>query len=334
MRRLSLFGLLFGLTLATLLITWQGWPEIAGVIQIAGWSVVWLPIYYFIPLGCALLSWWYLFPQMCRPQLGFSLYCMWINFAVNWLLPVAQVGGEVARVRLLLKRKFPASEAIASIVGDQTLQLISQALYALTGIVLLGLTPLSHSAASNSGEGSSPLLVVLLASLVILGSLSFGVYWVQQQGIFKLFSRVARKFPTLSSNDTLGDQAALVDNAIVGMYERRDRLLIACVWRFGFRLLAAGETWLALRFLGHPVGVIDALILESLGQAVRSAAFLLPGGLGAQEGGLMAIGAVLGIPVNLSLSLSLCKRIRELAIGVPGLIALQLEEGKGIWGRS
>ncbi|NET10539.1 MAG: TIGR00374 family protein, partial [Symploca sp. SIO2B6] len=304
MKRFSVLGLLVGLALLTLLVTWQGWTRITEVLQVIGWRVVWLPTYFLVPLGCALLSWWYLFPPNPRPRLTLSAYCTWINFAVNWLLPVAQVGGELARIRLLIKRKFPPGEAIASVVGDQTLQIISQALYALMGVILLTLTQ-SHGSTINLQKHSLPLFLLVGGSLVVLTLISAGLYWLQHQGLFQLFSKIARKFPAFGT-ETLNAQATTLDEAIMAMYQRRDRLLIATLWRIGFRLLAAGETWLTLRFLGYPVGLIDALILESLGQAVRSAAFLLPGGLGAQEGGLMAIGAVLGIPINLGLSLSLC----------------------------
>ncbi|MEB3232070.1 MAG: flippase-like domain-containing protein, partial [Leptolyngbyaceae bacterium] len=263
------------------------------------------------------------------PNLRLSAYCTWINFAVNWLLPVAQVGGEIARVRLLLKRQFAVGEAIASVIGDQTLQLVSQALYALVGILLLGFSQLDSPL--NAGPNVPQLWLRLSFSLIILLGMTVGFYWVQQQGLFKLLSRVAHKFPLIMPD--VQNAATQIDQAVVAMYKRRDRLLIASFWRCGFRLLAAGETWLALRFLGHPVGIGEAIALESLGQAIRSAAFLIPGGLGAQEIGIMGVGTVLGIPVTVGLSLSLCKRIRELAIGVPGLIALQIEEGRGLWSK-
>ncbi|MGK7889769.1 MAG: flippase-like domain-containing protein, partial [Leptolyngbyaceae cyanobacterium] len=279
--------------------------------------------YYLLPLGCALLSWRYLFPAQSLPSYGFSIYCIWINFAINWLLPVAQVGGEIARIRLLLKRKFPTGDAIASIIGDQTLQLVSQALYALLGILLLGFIQLNTS--SETGVTALQLWLRLGFSLLILIGISAGFYWVQHRGLFNLLSRIAHKFPKLIPD--VQDAATQIDQSVVAMYGRRDRLLIACLWRCGFRLLAAGETWLALKFLGQPVGILEAIALESLGQAIRSAAFLIPGGLGAQEVGLMGVGAVLGIPTPIGLSLSICKRIRELVIGIPGLIALQVEEG-------
>lgn len=377
MRRLSIGGLLIGLILAIALITWQGWQRITDVLHTAGLAVFWLPVYFLLPLTCALLSWWYLFPQplslpagnanqssvsrtiprtdlstqalhpkRLRPSLTLSSYCLWINFAVNWLLPVAQVGGEIARVRLLLRRKFDSGVAIASIVGDQTLQILSQALYALTGILLLSmklfqtlnstdssvaLNPFTIAAAPTAAQ-TQQLLATLGFSILVLSGLSFGFYWIQKQGLFKLFSKIAHKLPkrlskhTSHNSDDIKIQAERIDQAVLAMYHRRDRLLISILWRLGFRILAAGETWLALQFLGNPVSIPDAIILESLGQAVRSAAFLLPGGLGAQEGGMMLIGTALGIPPQLGLSVSLCKRIRELVIGVPGLVALQLEE--------
>ena len=78
--------------------------------------------------------------------------------------------------------------------------------------------------------------------------------------------------------------------------------------------------------MGHPVSLIEALILESLTQAVRAAAFVVPAGLGVQEGGLVLIGGALGLSPDLSLALSLAKRFRELIVGLPGLLVWQLRE--------
>ena len=38
------------------------------------------------------------------------------------------------------------------------------------------------------------------------------------------------------------------------------------------RFTMAGEVWLALLLMGHPIDLTEAVILESLGQAVRAAA--------------------------------------------------------------
>jgi uncharacterized membrane protein YbhN (UPF0104 family) len=68
--------------------------------------------------------------------------------------------------------------------------------------------------------------------------------------------------------------------------------------------------------------------IESVGQAVRAAAFAMPGGLGVQDGGLVAVCALLGVPPEVALALALVKRIAELVLGVPGLLAWQALEGR------
>jgi uncharacterized membrane protein YbhN (UPF0104 family) len=115
------------------------------------------------------------------------------------------------------------------------------------------------------------------------------------------------------------------------LYRHRRRVAIVCGWRLLAWVLGAGEVWLALYFLGHPVTVSNALILESLGQAIKAAAFAIPGALGVQETGFILLGGMLGIDSATALSLSLVKRSRELALGLPGLIAWQVAEGWRSW---
>jgi uncharacterized membrane protein YbhN (UPF0104 family) len=76
--------------------------------------------------------------------------------------------------------------------------------------------------------------------------------------------------------------------------------------------------------VGHPVDLTDALVLESLGQLVRSVGFALPGGLGTQESGIITGGLMVGIAPEAALAVALIKRARELAYGVPGLVAWSL----------
>jgi len=88
------------------------------------------------------------------------------------------------------------------------------------------------------------------------------------------------------------------------------------------------EIWFALRLFGHPVSVADALILESMCQALRGVAFLVPAGLGVQEAGLVIFGHVLGISSELALAVSLAKRMREVLSGLPALASWQWFEAR------
>ena len=64
---------------------------------------------------------------------------------------------------------------------------------------------------------------------------------------------------------------------------------------------------------------------RAVGEAVRTAAFPIPGALGVQEGSFVMLGGFFGLAPGVSLALSLAKRVRELGLGIPGLIVWQVE---------
>lgn len=82
--------------------------------------------------------------------------------------------------------------------------------------------------------------------------------------------------------------------------------------------IGAGEIYLAATFVGSPVTVVEAVVLESLVGIVRAAAFLIPGALGVQEGGFILLGALFGLTPDNALAISLIRRACELALGIPG----------------
>jgi hypothetical protein len=55
-------------------------------------------------------------------------------------------------------------------------------------------------------------------------------------------------------------------------------------------------------------------------------AFLVPVNAGVQEAGYAGLGAIFGVPPELSLGVSLVRRARDLAVGVPILLVWQLLE--------
>ena len=78
------------------------------------------------------------------------------------------------------------------------------------------------------------------------------------------------------------------------------------------------------------VGYGEALAIESVGQAVRAAGFLIPGALGVQEAGFIAVCAVYGIPAAEALALSLVKRVPDLTIGLPFLFVWHAHETRAL----
>ncbi len=86
--------------------------------------------------------------------------------------------------------------------------------------------------------------------------------------------------------------------------------------------------WLALRLIGVPAGIVAVVAIEALVFAVRSIAFAVPGALGVQEGAYLLLAPLFGIDPQAAIALSLLKRARDIAIGLPALLAWQAGEGR------
>ena len=109
-------------------------------------------------------------------------------------------------------------------------------------------------------------------------------------------------------------------------YQRPVRLVAASLIHLCAWIAGAGWVWLAYRLLGAPIGFGEALAIEGVASGVLSVSFLVPAALGVQEAAYVALGSLFGIDPHLSLGLSLLRRGRDLAIGVPALLVWQLVE--------
>ena len=112
------------------------------------------------------------------------------------------------------------------------------------------------------------------------------------------------------------------------IYRRPSRVIISVGGQLLGWTLGTGEIWLAMKYLGHELPLSDALVMESLAQAVSSAAFIVPGALGVQEGGFMLFASLLGLPPSLGLALAFARRFRDIVIFLPGLLVWQSIETK------
>lgn len=82
-------------------------------------------------------AWRCLLPRSERPSFAVMLPLRWIAESINTTLPVAQIGGEVVRARLLQRLLVAPSRGAASVAVDFCLSLLAQILFTLLGFVLL-----------------------------------------------------------------------------------------------------------------------------------------------------------------------------------------------------
>src|SRR5262245_45013793 len=99
--RVLLGGLAAGLALIGALVYSVRPSAIAAALTGGGLPLLLASIYRVVPLAMNTASWRLLIPPAGRPRWGTTLRMRWIGESVNALLPVAQIGGDFARARLL-----------------------------------------------------------------------------------------------------------------------------------------------------------------------------------------------------------------------------------------
>jgi len=249
-----------------------------------------------------------------RPGFLELLGLRWTRESIDSLLPVAQVGGELAAARLLAGTRLSIPVAGASIIADVTIETLTQAVFTLIGLALLFGLAKGGDVAHWAELGLA--IAAAFAALAV---------FAQRWGGVRLFEKLLLAIADRTGWNRLEGVAGL-DAALSEVYRLRGQLLLAGLGHLAAWSLGAAEVMVASWALGYPLDAGQGYVVESLAQAVRSAAFFVPAAVGIQEGSFVIVAGLFGVPPDAAVSISLTKRVRELALGLPGLAAWQMRE--------
>lgn len=316
MKRLTTLALIAGLCTVVGLFLSSGLEDVAAAVVSAGWGALVVVIARAAAVAWAGLGWFVIFPKDGRPSLLDCVILRYVREGINTLLPVAQVGGDFVGARLLTRRGVMGGLAGASMFVDLMTQALTQFLFTVAGVILL---------AWLAGDG--PIVRTVAGGLLVAAPALGAFYLIQRRSGHKLIQALVNRFAAAREWRALGAIDVLYDN-LRRLYGQPGRIAGGIGIHLVGWLIGTLEVYVALHFMGYKVSFLEAIAIESLAQAVRGAAFAVPGALGAQEGGLIALGAVFGIPAEAALALSLVKRLADLLVGIPGLVAWHALEGK------
>ena len=321
MTRAARWLLSIGLVIFIAVLASQGLSTVLATLALAGWGLVLVALFHLVPLVLDAAAIRVLFVSAAATPMREAILARWVGESANSLMPGGQIGGPVLMARHLSLRGMPMPEAVATITVSTTLQTFAQIGFALYGVSLLGAhaTHVSESTLRNSSLIASAFLALQIV----------GFYLLQRRGFFSKLLRAAARFVGKRDWSHWMSHAQAIDAAVEVTYRRS----AAVAASFGLSLIGwlvgTVEVYWILQLLGSPVSWSDALMLESVGQAIRGAAFAIPGALGVQEGGYLLLGALVGLHAETGLALSLAKRARELLLGLPGLLYLHWAERGG-----
>lgn len=228
--------------------------------------------------------------------------------AVNYLTPSATLAGEVARTAMLADRHGPDVRAAAVILAKSA-QTMAQAIFITAGLCLVGtrLAPATGRGALVFGS----VAVALAAALILLHRKS-------GRGGFLGSAR---------ANAWIRAVATRLRDGIRGQPGRLalSVLMFALAYAWG-----AFEAYWICWFLGHPVSLATAAMIEVLSITVDGLLFVVPAKIGTQEGGKMAVFGMLGLSTSLGLAFGIVRHVRELTWAGLGLL-LCVPHARGRW---
>ena len=311
-------GAALGLALSAWLLASYGVGHILQLLGHAGWlGILAIVAFHLVQMVFSALGWRVIAgPTMPRPSLRTYTTMRWIREGVNNLLPVAQVGGSFVASRLLQLRGMKLAPAIAGTVADLTMEMLTQIAFTLLGLVLL--------LRSVGDGGIAGYVIGGLVTATLLAAAFLGAQWLGLAGAIENgLMRIGRSLGWAGTANVEG-----LHKALIGCYRSPRRMAESALWHTVSWLLGGFEVCLALHFLGQDVGIVPGLVIESLGQALKAAGFAVPGALGIQEGGYIVVCRAFGLTPEIAIALSLMKRLREVALGLPALLAWHYLEGK------
>jgi len=308
MKRLSILSAVVGLAIIAAAIIAANPATVAAAIGQSRWATAAVIALRVIAVGSAGLTWWLLFPAHPRPRARVCALLRYIREGTNALLPLAQIGGDVIGARLLTFWKIPGPLAAATVIVDVLAQAGTQFLFALVGFALV----IAHGVGGTFIHDLAWALSAAAFALV-------GFYLAQRHWGEKVVNALLKRLAR-GREWQINGTFEMLFRELRAVHRRRLSLTVAVVCHLGVWFIGALEVWVTLHTMGYAVSYADAVAIESLAQAARGAAFVVPGAVGVQEGGLIVLCALFGVPANAALALSLIKRAADLAVGIPGLI--------------
>jgi putative membrane protein len=229
-------------------------------------------------------------------------------------LPFSQIGGFVVGVRASILDGIAPAAAAASMIADITTEMVAQLVYVCLGIALLSATMKTAAGMPSTGW------LMTGVSLAALAAASFYALQRYGGGMVRFFT--ARFLPqALEHTDG-------VTSELRAIYRAPERIAASFLFHFVGWITSGASTWIAFRLLGAHTVLSSVIAIDSLVYAIRSVAFAVPNALGVQEAAYAMFAPALGVGPEIAIAISLLKRGRDVAIGIPVLLLWQIVEGK------
>lgn len=320
--RIGLFGLslVAGAGLLAFLVYQQG-PEniLESLLSFGFWPFVGFVAISLVNFIFYSWRWQLIINRHVSPKARVPLSRMYLHrlggYAVSYLTPAAQVGGEPVRMTLLSTEKdVSMKQSTSSVVLDIAFELSAYALFILAGVVLAVLQGL--------GDANS-LLFIFIGLGSMLGLLiAFFATMAYGKGFFAPLFK-AMKLDRVKRLKKI-EHAIVETETMMGEFLSKNKKLVVVVAFLSVLVISfrVVEVFYIAHFFNVQLNFAQAFLVSTL----PGVALILPvpAGLGVFEGGFAAIFGVLMIPLN-AVAFALIIRSRDIVFIVGGVIHILMK---------
>jgi uncharacterized protein (TIRG00374 family) len=311
-RRVRLLLLAGGLALFAYLLSRLGLGALVAEAAKTGWMFVPILLVYGLVYACNTGAWMLIMAdEPRRPSFGRLYMVTTSGFALNFVTPLVNVGGEPFRIAAVAPW-LTTRRAAGSVVIHNGLRVLSFLLSWLTA-VLLGFVMLPHDRLT---------IGLLILATLVCGTLATVLLAAHRRGALARMLNALHRMPlcgrlarALEPRRELLEQ---MDQQIAQFYHRHPgRFARALALEYLSRALYMGEYYLIALSIGLPMGFLQAYLIGGLASLIQNVLFVIPFELGSKEGTLYLLFRMLGLDPQLGVYTAIVSRLRDLIwIGV------------------
>ena len=223
--------------------------------------------------------------------------------AFNNITPMAGMGGEVVKA-VLLKKYYGIAygDGVASLILAKTINVLALILFLSIGFWFVLDSP-------DLSPGYKPVAGAGLGALVV----GVGLFFLMQRA--KMMSLVGgrlSRYALIARAAAALQHVEAVEDKLVAFYSAlRGRFFCALIFALLNWILGVVEIYYIMKFIGHPISLVDAWIIEAVAHLVRAGTFFIPASIGVQEGAILTIGAALTGSPTAGFAAAIIRRVRE-----------------------
>jgi uncharacterized protein (TIRG00374 family) len=307
-RKVQVVVFLLGITAFSLIIHRVGIAGLLRSLHAARSAVIPAVLAWAVVYALSTLSW----EQLAADEHGAPIpflraYAISIaSFALNYVTPMVALGGEPFRIAAA-SEWMPTPRAAASVVSFRMIHTLGELLFWLTAVPI-AFAVLPHKLSTTL------VLLAVVAGLVAVTALLLAMF---RHGFIERALDTAHRIPLLRivARRLEPRRASLVavDEQMATLYhDRRKRLLAALGFEYTTRCVAMLEWFFIARALGLHISYFTALCIGAFQSLFLILTSFVPYALGTNEGGMLVLFGLFGLPSNLGIYAALIARLREM----------------------